>query len=378
MDQSRDLILFVDDQLVARKYFSLMFNAEYDVLTASSAAEAWSLIRQHEDRLAVIVTDQRMPNQTGADLLMAVRRCHPQIVRLLTTGYADLDEAIDAVLRGDIYAYVHKPWNVEEFGLDLRRAVALYHLQQERDSLLGLHASAQRHVLFTDRLPCYSLIAATCAGWIENAQTATLAFWSDSMRHFLRSTSRTSPTKPWGDVQEQPRRLMASATEIGTWLAKNRSTTDPVIVDAAQVAMNFAAEYGVRCAGSATAVPIPLDQRLFVSGLQSLLCFLDQAAARTGSASVSSLGLAEAACGGLDLVVRMQGQQTMSSDRSSDPITTERLGLQAYLAIHHHGGEVAVRQWTQEGGAVKIHIPTHPPSNRRTASTQIPASTHRQ
>lgn len=375
MEKQRDLILFVDDQSVARKYFSLMFSAEYEVLTASNAQEAWGLVRRHEDRLAVIVTDQRMPNLSGVDLLMAVRRTHPRIIRLLTTGHADLEEAIDAVNRGEIYAYIHKPWNIEEFGLDLRRAVGLFHLQEERDSLLGLHSSAQRHALYTDRLYHYGLIAATCSGWIEGSLGATLAFWSDSMRHFIRSVPRMA--KPWGDVHDQTSRLMASATEIGTWLAANLSDSGRAPVDAAAVARKTAEDFGVITAQPPVAVLIPLDQHLFEAGLRSLFQFLAMSVARTDAALSSNLVLVESATGGLDLVLRIHGDEGVAPRDPYDPIEAERLGLQAYLAIHHHGGSIALREWKAGGGVLMIHLPSCQPASHRDATARFLAVTGR-
>lgn len=372
MEHQRDLILFVDDQQVARKYFAMMFASDYEVLTAQDAQEAWSLIRKHEDRLAVVVTDQRMPNLTGVDLLMAVRRTHPRIVRLLTTGSADLEEAIDAVNRGDIYAYVHKPWNIEEFGLDLRRAVALYQLQQERDSLLGLQSSEQRHILESDRLHAYGLIAATCSGMVDGALSATLAFWSDSMRHFQRRTQRVLASMR-GDQKNHTRRMLFSASEIGKWLASNRSVGESPLVDAAAAAKATAAHCGATVPPQIPAVIMPLDQRLFQGGLQSFIGFLVRLAS-SSEAATASVTMENAQHGGLDLGLCISGHGSDSMDSPDEQLATERLGLQGYLAIHHHSGTISIRNWDSDGGDLHIHLPATPHPTRRDATARFLAS----
>jgi len=375
MEQQRDLVLFVDDQQVARKYFTMMFMAEFDVLTARDAQEAWSLIRKHEDRLAVVVTDHRMPNLTGVDLLMAVRRTHPRIVRLLTTGSADLEEAIDAVNRGDIYAYVHKPWNIEEFSLDLRRAVALYHLQRERDSLLGLHASEQRHNTESDRLHAYGLIAATCSGMVDGALSATLAFWSDSMRFFHRRLPHDL-SQMHGDRKDRTHHMLISAGEIGRWLADHRSVDDPPLVDAAAAAKETAVACGTAVPGQTMAVIMPLDRRLFQGGLRSFLAFLTRQSS-SSAAATAAMALTNAPNGGLDLDIRIEGHDLDSMDSDDEQFATERLALQGYFAIHHHSGSISIRHWGLDGGDIHIHLPTRPRPTHRDATARFLAVTAR-
>lgn len=375
MEQRRDLVLFVDDQQVARKYFAMMFSAEFDVLTARDAQEAWSLIRKHEDRLAVVVTDHRMPNLTGVDLLMAVRRTHPRIVRLLTTGSSDLEEAIDAVNRGDIYAYVHKPWNIEEFSLDLRRAVALYQLQQERDSLLGLQSPEQRHIMENDRLHAYGLIAATCSGMVDGALSATLAFWSDSLRHFhWRGThDLTGMQGNEKDRKGHMRRMLICAGEIGRWLAGNRCMGDAPLVDAAAAVKETAVACDAAVPGRIQTVIMPLDQRLFQSGLQSLVGFLTRRS-NDSAATAVSLTPTNAPNGGLDLDIRISGHGLDSVNPPNEQLVTERLGLQGYFAIHHHSGTISIRTWGPDGGYLHIHLPASPHPTRRDATARFLAS----
>jgi len=363
----KDLILFVDDQAVARKYFSMMFGTEFDVLTASNADEAWTLIREHAEKLALVITDQRMPHHSGVDLLVVLRQRHPRIVRMLTTGYADLDEAIDSVNRGDIYCYVSKPWNIDELSLDIRRAIELSRLQKERDSLLDVHGSQLREVLSADRLRAYGFIAATCSGWIDRPLTATLAFWSDAMRHF-------HPRKPSEDTAQtqiaaidQARSIMDLAADISMWLAL-RSPAAPSEINVVTIVTNVIDLCQFRPLNQPSlTINLNLDPRLLEAGLCAFGEYLIRSAARGGRRATISMGSAAAADGGIDIHIQAFCAGSVSPEELCDQITVEGLGLRAYFAFHHYRGIVSIREWVTEGGAVLIHIP--PPGASRCRET---------
>src|SRR5262245_53404510 len=84
----------------------------------------------------LILTDQRMPRMTGVQLLEWVREHSPKTVRLLMTGYAELDDAVEAINRGHVYYYLLKPWRTEELLQVLRNAAEKFHLERGRDHLL--------------------------------------------------------------------------------------------------------------------------------------------------------------------------------------------------------------------------------------------------
>ncbi|MFP5306471.1 MAG: response regulator [Gammaproteobacteria bacterium] len=114
----RKRVLFVDDEpriLVALK---MMFRSEYEVLTANSGAEALEIVKSQE--LDVIVSDQRMPQMTGVELLRSARELRPRAIRVLLTGYSDLSAVIGAINDGEIFRFVSKPWT----NTDLRATVA--------------------------------------------------------------------------------------------------------------------------------------------------------------------------------------------------------------------------------------------------------------
>ncbi|MGQ9804995.1 MAG: response regulator [Chlorobiales bacterium] len=102
-------ILFVDDEPQIVQSLSLLFD-DYDVVTATSGEEALKHFK-NGTMPDVIVSDQRMPMMTGVELLKKVRDISPNTVRILLTGYSDLDAVIDSVNSGEIFRYINKPWN---------------------------------------------------------------------------------------------------------------------------------------------------------------------------------------------------------------------------------------------------------------------------
>ena len=123
-------VLFVDDEInILKAIQRLLRNEPLQVLTASRAHEALDLLSQHACQ--VVVTDQRMPEMSGVDLLSSVRERHPDIVRMMLTGYTEMTIAVDAINRGEIFRLITKPWNDEELRATIRQACDHHDLKQE-------------------------------------------------------------------------------------------------------------------------------------------------------------------------------------------------------------------------------------------------------
>ncbi|MDB5895137.1 MAG: hypothetical protein JWQ88_2668, partial [Rhodoferax sp.] len=131
-----DKILYVDDEPMALKYFERLVNPIAPVLTALSVEEGRAILRERGDEIAVLISDQRMPTAYGNELLRYAREHHPNMVRMLTTAYSELGEAIEAINTGEIYRYITKPWDLENLRADLRNALELSALRNERDAML--------------------------------------------------------------------------------------------------------------------------------------------------------------------------------------------------------------------------------------------------
>ncbi len=123
-------VLFVDDEINILKALQRMLRCEdMKVLTASCGAEALELLQKQPAQ--VVVTDQRMPEMSGVDLLAAVRERWPDTVRMMLTGYTDMGIAVEAINRGEIFRLITKPWNDDELRATLRQAFDQHALKGE-------------------------------------------------------------------------------------------------------------------------------------------------------------------------------------------------------------------------------------------------------
>ena len=126
-------LLIVDDETANLRLLERMFREDYFCLTAPSGEEAMRLLDMHD--VAVIISDQRMPEMTGLELLKQSASRRPHMVRILLTGYTDLEALVEAVNCGLVYMYISKPWNNEDLKLRVSRAVEHYENNRLQHSL---------------------------------------------------------------------------------------------------------------------------------------------------------------------------------------------------------------------------------------------------
>ncbi len=126
-------LLIVDDERANLRLLERLFRHDYYCLTASSGEEAIKLLEQHD--VAVIITDQRMPEMTGIELLKQTAKSRPHMVRILLTGYTEVAALVEAVNCGLVYMYVTKPWNNDDLKLRVSRALENYTNNRRRHEL---------------------------------------------------------------------------------------------------------------------------------------------------------------------------------------------------------------------------------------------------
>ena len=134
LDYKEFPVLYVDDEPDNLRVFELAFKREFKILTATSAEEGLRIL--NENPVAVVLSDQRMPEVTGVEFLSRVREIDSKTVRVLVTAYGDVEILRQAINDGSIYRYVAKPWDPDDMRLTLQRAIESYALEQERQSLL--------------------------------------------------------------------------------------------------------------------------------------------------------------------------------------------------------------------------------------------------
>lgn len=130
---ARPVILCVDDEVRSLQTLERTLDEEFDVLCASSAEEALTLLESNV--VQAILCDQRMPGKTGVELLTEVRERWPEPARLILSGYTDSDDIIRGLNDAGILQYITKPWHPDNLLMILRNACQMYQLQSENDQL---------------------------------------------------------------------------------------------------------------------------------------------------------------------------------------------------------------------------------------------------
>jgi DNA-binding NtrC family response regulator len=126
-------VLYVDDEINNLNSFKASFRRDFDIYTAQSAREGRKILDTYE--IGVIITDQRMPGMTGIEFLESILTIYPDTIRILLTGFSDMNAVMDAINRGQVYKYLVKPWQDDELKLYIQNALEIYHLRKENKEL---------------------------------------------------------------------------------------------------------------------------------------------------------------------------------------------------------------------------------------------------
>src|SRR5690349_14681200 len=128
-------VLIVDDEENVRNALRRSLRKQgYELYFAAEPSEALTLLAQQP--VDLVLSDHLMPNMTGLELLKVVRDRHPDCVRMILTGHADMQTAIDAINHGEIYRFLTKPWDDVELRVTLHLAFEQLDLQRENRRLL--------------------------------------------------------------------------------------------------------------------------------------------------------------------------------------------------------------------------------------------------
>lgn len=131
---TRHKILVVDDEPANLRLLRRVLGVDYEVIEASSGGEALDLLAR--EPISLIISDQRMPLMTGVQLLKQSLSIAPDAIKILLTGYTDIEALIEAINSGHIYKYIQKPWEADDLKLTVRRAIETYELRVTNERLV--------------------------------------------------------------------------------------------------------------------------------------------------------------------------------------------------------------------------------------------------
>ncbi|TBR17125.1 response regulator [bacterium] len=135
---AKHTILIVDDEVNILNSLGRLLRAEdYDVVTAENVAQGIEKLKE-KSGVDLVISDNKMPDGTGVEFFIKVRQLYPDTIRILITGYPDLESAISAINKGQVYRFVTKPWNNEELKLIVKQALDYYDVIRDNRSLLTI------------------------------------------------------------------------------------------------------------------------------------------------------------------------------------------------------------------------------------------------
>jgi response regulator RpfG family c-di-GMP phosphodiesterase len=132
-------VFLVDDEESIVRSLQRLFRKEgYEILTATNGAEGLNILKKLEKPVSLFISDQRMPEMTGAEFLEQSKKIFPNAMRFLLTGYSSMEAIVDAVNKGSIHRYINKPWDDNDLLFQVRQALEQYELVVENKRLLSL------------------------------------------------------------------------------------------------------------------------------------------------------------------------------------------------------------------------------------------------
>lgn len=142
-------VLYIDDEPHNLTSFKASFRRIFNVYVTEDTEEARSIVENKD--IHVILSDQRMPKMTGIEFFESILEVFPDPIRILVTGYTDINAVIDAINRGQVYKYLTKPWNDDDVRIAVEKAYEVYRLRRENEELTNKLIDANAKLEFLAR-----------------------------------------------------------------------------------------------------------------------------------------------------------------------------------------------------------------------------------
>lgn len=145
-------VLYVDDESANLAAFKATFRRDFNIFLAESAKEGKEILIKNE--IEIILTDQRMPEKTGVEFLQSILDEYPDPIRILVTGYSDMNAVKDAINKGQVYKYIEKPWDNDFMKMIIEKSYEVFCLRKENKELTRklLRANEQLEFMLRQKL----------------------------------------------------------------------------------------------------------------------------------------------------------------------------------------------------------------------------------
>lgn len=149
MEEKKINVLYIDDEPNNITSFRAAFRRTFNIYSAESAEEGRKILEI--EPIEVILSDQRMPKMTGIEFFQSILTTHPDPIRILITGYTDINAVIDAINIGQVYKYLTKPWIEHEVKSSILNAFEVFELRRQNRELTEKLMEANKKLEFLAR-----------------------------------------------------------------------------------------------------------------------------------------------------------------------------------------------------------------------------------
>lgn len=242
--KNKACILYVDDEPENLTGFKFVFRKTYEILLANSGQEALTLLKERKEQgkpIQLVISDQRMPKMRGVDLLEQVALNYPDTMRMIVTGYSDMEAVMDAINKGGAFRYLTKPWDADQLSEAIEQALQTYRLRVENAHLVvELSESERKLSTLLSNLPG---MAFRC----EMSHSRPILFASDGCYDLTgyHAVEFTSDKVTYGDLIDEDH-LETIEFLMGEAIAKNRAYETSYPITTADGTIKWAWEKGVK------------------------------------------------------------------------------------------------------------------------------------
>ena len=377
-------ILYVDDEVKSLKYFEAIFDQIAPIYVAASPEEGFRIFEENHERIGLVISDKKMPNESGLDFLQRVREHNPNPLRLLVTAYADLSIAVDALNDGLLYSYLSKPWDPNELEHRLVESMSHFCLTQEREKLIKEKAEALNHLMMADKAASIGILSSGLNHHLRNALTVLRTFY-DMLPFQLREEIGGEPKDAsfWSDYYDEVGSQIGRMTSMLSNLADGTKSSSVRFEDGIDLVetMRSAGEIVLeKCPDIEFSIETYNDLPS-ISGDRQKIGQMARLLFQEAKSSLKDGGKIEIQLkttgdqGSIRMTFIDNGQLIPEGDleRLFDPFFVrsdkpEELGtnlMACYLTVFHHGGGIRAKRTIDGRNAVVVTLPIQPPQESK-------------
>lgn len=369
-------ILYIDDEEKSLKYFEAIFEDLAPIYTASSPEEGYAIFVENHERIGLVLSDQKMPNESGIDLLRRIEAVDATPFRFLVTAFADLNLAVDCLNDGLLYSYLSKPW--DPLDLEHRLSEALKHFSaiQDRERLLKEKSAMVRQLVMADRASSMGILSRGLNHHLRNSLTVMRSFY-DMLPYQLQEELGRKPedTEFWNDYYGEVGAQMERMTEMLASLAEgseSRSNCDVQKIpfgELVQMAIDMTdmdhTEVAIEMPDEAEQTSLEGESAALTQMVRMLVQEARQNAGEEGKIRVRLSSSQDGECVVLEVVDN--GPLIPEAERQHlfDPFfirsdKPEELGLEllaCYMTVYRHGGQITSLKNEEDCNVISVKLP---------------------